>query len=62
MRAQGITDFPDPTIGSNGQPGYANMPMPTDQFKAAVQACHQYSPGANGFTGPGASGSSGNAS
>ena len=60
MRAQGITDFPDPTIGSNGQPTFANMPPPTPQAQAATQACHKYTPAANGFTGPGQSGSSGN--
>lgn len=47
MRAQGITNFPDPTIGSNGQPGFSSLPPPTPQTETAEKACHQYSPAAN---------------
>lgn len=62
VRAQGITDFPDPTIGANGQPTFASQPPPTSQVQAATQACHQYTPAANGYTGGGQAGSAGNGS
>ena len=40
MRAHGISDFPDPTIGSNGLPSWTsstNRPPPA--YKTAQQAC-----------------------
>ena len=47
IRTHGVTDFPDPTIGSNGLPSWAanpndpNSSVDSTGFPAAKQACKQ---------------------
>jgi hypothetical protein len=47
IRTHGVTDFPDPTIGSNGLPSWAanpndpNSSVDSPGFRAAKQACKQ---------------------
>ena len=48
MRSHGDPSYPDPVIGSNGQPHLGGTPSkyqaPTPQFTAAKAACYQYTP------------------
>lgn len=46
MRSHGLTDFPDPTVGSNGLPTFnihasanSNLNSQSPQFQAAQRAC-----------------------
>ena len=40
MRSHGLTDFPDPTVGSNGLPNFSiDVNAQSTQYKAAQQAC-----------------------
>ncbi|HUN34103.1 MAG TPA: hypothetical protein VMU95_19045 [Trebonia sp.] len=48
MRSHGDPSYPDPVIGSNGQPHLGGTPQqyqaPTPQFTAARAACYKYTP------------------
>jgi hypothetical protein len=48
MRSHGITDFPDPTVGSNGLPDFSinageksDLNPQSPQFQAAQKACQK---------------------
>jgi hypothetical protein len=41
MRSHGLTDFPDPTIGSNGLPSWSGVNQQVPAYKAAQQVCKQ---------------------
>jgi len=41
MRSHGLTDFPDPTIGSNGLPGWSGVSNQAPAYKAAKQVCNK---------------------
>ena len=46
MQTHGDPDYPDPVIGSNGQPHMGGSPLliTTAQFRAAKPACYKYTP------------------
>ncbi len=39
MRSHGLTDFPDPTVGSNGLPSWFGARNQAPAYKAADQVC-----------------------
>ncbi len=39
MRSHGLTDFPDPTVGSNGLPNWSGVSNQAPAFKSAQQVC-----------------------
>jgi hypothetical protein len=39
MRSHGLSDFPDPTIGSNGLPNWSDVDNQAPAYKAADQVC-----------------------
>jgi hypothetical protein len=39
MRSHGLTDFPDPTVGSNGLPNWFGVSNQAPAYKAADQIC-----------------------
>ncbi len=41
MRAHGLSDFPDPTVGSNGLPNWSGVDNQAPAYKAADQVCKQ---------------------
>ena len=57
MRSHGLTDFPDPTVGSNGLPsftlnvtGNSDLNPQSSQYQAAHQACKTDLPNLGGQT------------
>ena len=57
MRSHGLADFPDPTVGSNGQPGFSisasgnsDLNPQSPQYQAAHQACEKDLPGGGNQT------------
>jgi hypothetical protein len=57
MRSHGLTDFPDPTVGPNGQIGFeiqgngnSDLNPRSPQFVAARSACQKYMPGGGQLT------------
>jgi hypothetical protein len=58
MRSHGLTDFPDPTVGSNGQPSFSinggpnnsNLNPSSSQFQTAHRACEKDLPNLGGQT------------
>jgi hypothetical protein len=45
MRSHGDSSYPDPVIGSNGQPHLSGPPPQGSQDQAALAACRKYTPG-----------------
>lgn len=45
MRSHGDPSYPDPVIGSNGQPHLGGAPPTGAQGEAALAACKKYTPG-----------------
>jgi hypothetical protein len=45
MRAHGDPGYPDPVIGSDGQPHLSGPPPQGSQAQAALAACRKYTPG-----------------
>jgi hypothetical protein len=41
MRSHGLTDFPDPTVGSNGLPSWSGVSNQAPAYKAAQQVSKQ---------------------
>lgn len=41
MRAHGLTDFPDPTVGSNGLPNWSGVDNLAPAYEAADKVCKQ---------------------
>ncbi len=39
MRSHGLSDFPDPTVGSNGLPSWSGVSNQAPAYKAARQVC-----------------------
>jgi hypothetical protein len=39
MRSHGLTDFPDPTLGSNGLPNWSGVDQQAPAYKAAQHVC-----------------------
>ncbi|MGO9977125.1 MAG: hypothetical protein ACLP01_30845 [Solirubrobacteraceae bacterium] len=58
MRSHGLTDFPDPTVGSNGLPSFSlfggpnnsNLNPSSPQFQTAHRACEKDLPNLGGQT------------
>jgi hypothetical protein len=58
MRSHGLTDFPDPTVGSNGLPSFSinggpnnsNLNPSSSQFQTAHRACEKDLPNLGGQT------------
>ncbi len=44
MRSHGLSDFPDPTVGSNGLPGWSGVDQQAPAYKAARQVCKKHLP------------------
>ena len=41
IRSHGLSDFPDPTVGSNGLPNWFGVDQQAPAYKAAYQACQK---------------------
>jgi hypothetical protein len=57
MRSHGLSDFPDPTVGSNGRPSFSLNASPSSdlnpsspQFQTAHRACEKDLPNLGGQT------------
>jgi len=45
MRSHGVSDFPDPTLGSNGLPSWSGVSNQAPAYVAAHQVCKKDLPG-----------------
>lgn len=54
MRSHGVPNYPDPTVGANGQENSGDLKgisINSSKFQAARQDCKQYEPTSNGGSG-----------